>query len=42
MAVAVVVRFLVKEGLNEESGQRGRSRDEETPAASSRREEIFE
>lgn len=42
--VVVVMGFLVKEGLSEESGQQGRRRDEdsETPAARSRREGIFE
>ena len=38
----VAMGFLVKKGLSKESGQRGRRRDEETPAARSRREGIFE
>jgi hypothetical protein len=38
----VVMGFLLKEGLSEESGQQGRRRDKETPAARSRREGIFE
>ena len=37
-----VVKFLVKEGLSEGSGQREWSRREGTPGARSRREEIFE
>jgi len=37
-----VVKFLVKEGLSEGSGQRERSRREGTTGARSRREEIFE
>ena len=40
--VVVVMGFLVKEGLSKESGQRGRRRDKETPAARSRRAGIFE
>ena len=40
--LVVVVRFLVKEGLSEESGHRRRSREEEYSAPRSRREGIFE
>jgi hypothetical protein len=35
----VVMEFVVEEGLSKESGQRGRRKDEETPAVRSR---IFE
>jgi hypothetical protein len=38
--VVVVVMGLLE--LSEETGQRGRRRDEETPAARSRREQVFE
>ena len=37
-----LVVVVMKEGLSKESGQRGRCREEETPAARSRREGIFE
>ena len=40
--VVVVMGLLVKEGLSEESGRRGRRRDEGIPAARGRREGIFE
>ena len=39
---SIVTKFLVKEGLSDESGQRGRSRGEETLVARSGRQAIFE
>ena len=40
--VVLVMGLLVKKGLGKESGSRGRRKDDETPAVSSRREGIFE
>jgi len=40
--VIVVMEFLAKGGFSEESGLRRGRRDEETPAAKSRNEKVFE